>query len=93
VAEFYRHGREGAGRVAILLSDGRPTEGYATGAIEQADLLRTYGAELYVIGLGDDADATLLRWLADSAAHYYYAPTPSDLADMYERIAARLPCD
>jgi len=92
VREFYDHGRADAARVAILVSDGRPSEGTRPGTIEQSDSLRAYGGELYVIGLGADADSTLLRWLADSPQHYYFAPSGDDLAAIYERIAVRLPC-
>jgi Mg-chelatase subunit ChlD/sugar lactone lactonase YvrE len=90
--EFYYHGRADAAHVAVLLTDGQPMGGSLDATIEQASQMRDYGVTLYAIGLGTDADGTLLRSLATSATHYYHAPTPEDLAAIYDRIAVRLPC-
>jgi Mg-chelatase subunit ChlD len=84
--------RPGSQRVVILLSDGQPTVGTAQGAVAEATLLKRAGATVFTIGLGDDVDATLLRQIATSASHYYFAPGPVDLADIYRRVAGNLPC-
>lgn len=78
--------------VAVLLTDGRPTPGTREDAQTIANRLRQRGGSLFTIGLGADADATFLAELADSPGHYDHAPTAEDLADIYDRIAVRLPC-
>jgi uncharacterized protein YegL len=92
LSEFYYRARPGVARVAVVLSDGQPMPGTREQALEQGALLRTYGVALYAIGLGGDADGVFLRQLAEEASHYYFAPTPADLAAIYDRIAVHLPC-
>jgi Mg-chelatase subunit ChlD/DNA-binding beta-propeller fold protein YncE len=84
--------RAGSQRVVILLSDGQPTVGTAEGAVAEAALLKRAGTTVFTIGLGADVDATLLKQIATSAGHYYFAPGPTDLAEIYRRVAGNLPC-
>ena len=49
-------------------------------------------ATLFAIGLGGDVAGAFLTGLASSPGHYHFAPGPGDLADIYRRIAANLPC-
>jgi uncharacterized protein YegL len=90
---LYDTGRPDASHVAVLLSDGRPDEGTVESAVQQAELMRAYAVTLFVVGLGADADAALLRSLAARPDHFYLSPTPADLQRIYESIAVRLPCD
>jgi len=76
--------------VIILLSDGvhggdvRPVLDLAAG-------LRAADVQLYVIGLGLDADHDLLRAVADPGA-YLRAPSTAELDAAYASIAALIPC-
>jgi Mg-chelatase subunit ChlD len=90
--ELGARARPGSQRVVILLSDGQPTVGTAAGALAEAASLKHAGATVVSIGLGADVDAGLLRGIATSGAHYYFAPSTSQLADIYRRVAANLPC-
>jgi Mg-chelatase subunit ChlD len=90
--ELAARARAGTQRVVILLSDGQPTVGTAAGALAEAAAIRQAKATVFSIGLGSDVDATLLRSLATSQQHYYFAPGADQLADIYQRVAANLPC-
>jgi len=88
--ELAAGGGPGRRRVIVLLSDGAhggPTEP----VVALADRLRQDGVSAYAIGLGGDADALLLRAVAGPGG-YFAAPSPDDLAAIYARIAAALPC-
>jgi Mg-chelatase subunit ChlD len=91
-AELALRGRPAAAPVAILLTDGRPDAGGVEAAVRSADAARRSGVTVFTIGLGDDVDGALLVTLAGTAERYYAAPGAADLADIYGRIAARLPC-
>lgn len=84
--------RPGSQRVVILLSDGQPTVGTVASTLTEAAGLKQSGTSIYSIGLGADVDAGLLRGIATSGGHYYFAPTTDQLADIYRRVAANLPC-
>lgn len=77
--------------VIVLLSDGGHA-GAAADVVDLADEARAMGATLYAIGLGDDADADLLRAVAGSPRRYYHAPTDAQLQQIYAEIAAAIPC-
>jgi Mg-chelatase subunit ChlD len=89
---FSGRARPGSNRVLVLLTDGRTDEGTAPGASARAAEARSLGAQIYAIGLGDQVDETFLRQLASGPDFYLYAPQPSALETLYERIAAELPC-
>jgi Mg-chelatase subunit ChlD len=91
-AELLARARPGSQRVVVLLSDGQPTVGTPAGVVAQAAALKQAGTTVFAIGLGADADAAMLRAVASSSAHYYFAPTAGDLTNIYERVAANLPC-
>jgi Mg-chelatase subunit ChlD len=44
----------------------------------------------YTIGFGQDVDPDLLKVIATSPAHYYYAPEPDRLEDVYRTIARNI---
>lgn len=83
--------------VIILLSDGKanrpPPEEYAREyALSQAENSSAMGIRVYTIGLGakSDIDEPLLKEIATNGGKYYYAPSASDLTDIYTTIAQDL---
>jgi Mg-chelatase subunit ChlD len=58
--------------------------------IAAADRARERGVVIFSIGLGPDAAQLALSRVANSPDHYYYAPTPADLAQIYQRIATTI---
>jgi len=98
--EFGLHGRGNSTVwVTILLSDGmanRPTGVNATEyALDKAAEAADLGIRLYTIGLGakTDIDEALLSQIVANGGKYYYAPSASDLADIYTRIVQDLVFD
>ncbi len=84
-------GRPSALAIAILLSDGVPT--LPGDPLAEAERLRQQGVILYAIGLGEDADATLLQALVGGADRYLYAPSADDLERVFQELAIRVDCD
>lgn len=85
-----RHNPDAA-PVMIVLSDGRATPG---GSSDASSSPPTSGTRIITIGLGDDADAQLLRGLATAPDDYYFAPTSADLATIYRTIVGSIhSCD
>jgi hypothetical protein len=76
--------------VVVLLSDGAHN-GPAEDVLLAARALRSSVARIFAVGLGTDADAALLRSVAD-AGYYYFAPDAAELRSIYEAIAVRIPC-
>ena len=89
--ELRLRARNGSQRVLIFMSDGQPTAGTRDAALRTAADVRRTGATVFAIGLGD-ADAAFLIAVATSSRHYFHAPNPSDLEQIYRRVAAELPC-
>ena len=87
-----RRGRKGSERVIVLLSDGQPTPASVEQTMRLGRLAKQMGVTVFAIGLGADADGKLLAQLSSGEGYYYFAPGPSDLADIYRRIAVNLPC-
>lgn len=84
------NGRAEAKHVIILISDGspnQPTPDPRTAALRSANFAKLESVTLFAIGLGADADVTLLQGLASGADHYRFAPAPEDLDAIYESIA------
>ena len=76
--------------VIVLLTDGvqqRPAL-----ASSAADHARELGHRVYAIGLGHDVDGRLLEEIAGSATRLFLAPSPADLARIYEQVAGEVPC-
>lgn len=78
-------GRREAVHILVVLTDGQSSAEAMHAAANRA---RERGAVLFAIGLGTDAAQDELRKLADSPSHYYYAPGPEALAEIYTRIAS-----
>ncbi len=82
--------RANASKVIVLMSDGRQTEDPASALTAGAEA-RSGGILLYTIGLGADADGAALAAIAGDSGRYFYAPTPQQLAGVYQQIAASIP--
>jgi Mg-chelatase subunit ChlD len=76
--------------VIVLLSDGGHAGGESA-VVETARSIREAGARIYAIGLGPDADADLLRAVAEPGG-YSFAPDESELEAIFSETAARLSC-
>ncbi|MCE7938436.1 MAG: VWA domain-containing protein, partial [Chloroflexi bacterium CFX6] len=78
-------GRREAVHILVVLTDGQSSAEAMHAAAGRA---RARGVVLFAIGLGADAAQDELRKLADSPSHYYFAPGPEALAEIYTRIAS-----
>ncbi len=79
-------------RAVILLSDGAEYGGLSHAAREEAlnQALRS-GVPVYTIGLGYGFDRTYLQQLSNGTlAGFYESPTPDELLDIYNNLAAKL---
>lgn len=89
-AELQRGGRSDALPVMVLISDGspnRPVSDPQTAARRSANAAKLDGAQIFSIGLGSDADTDLLKELASSEDNYRFAPSATDLEEIYRSIA------
>ncbi len=84
-----RH-RPDAKPIIILLTDGNPFNTTRLTTVAAADDSRYHGTTIYTIGLGEDADPNLLRVLAKTPKHYFYAPTAAELEREYRKIAKNI---
>jgi Mg-chelatase subunit ChlD len=88
-----RHSQN-ARRALVLLTDGLPTAEGDTDVIAQAQAaardLALSGADVYVIGLGEQVDQTFVRSIASDPTNAYLAPSRSDLERIYAEITASL---
>jgi uncharacterized protein YegL len=80
--------RSDSAHVMIVLSDGESNEGMDP--IDAADDAKAKGTVIYTIGLGKDADEDVLKQVATSPDHYYYAPDANDLIGIYEEISEQM---
>jgi hypothetical protein len=78
----------------VLLTDGLPTAGGIEEAIAAAkaaaNVMIESGADVYVIGLGENVDESFVRSISSSPDKAYLAPSRSDLATIYSTITASL---
>lgn len=79
-----------SGRLAILLSAGRPTD--RNEVLAAGELLRVGRVELYTIGFGSSTDVGLLKAIATDPQHYAAAESRRDLGPVYQDVAARIGC-
>ena len=86
-------GRNGALPVVVLLTDGLQAGGDPAPVLGAADALKSAGAILYAIGLGDGVDAGLLAEVASSPERYFASPGADALQRIYDRISVRLACE
>ena len=57
--------------------------------LDNAQLLKDDGIELYTIGLGD-ADVTMLQAMATDLDHAFFANSSSELQGIFQQIANKL---
>lgn len=88
-----RHSAD-ARRAFVLLTDGLPTAGGTqeaiTAAKRAAQTLIDSGADVYVIGLGQNVDASFIQSIASGPGQAYLAPSRSDLSAIYASITDSL---
>ena len=79
-------------RAVIVLTDGKPSGTTESAVLARAAELRSTGAVVYAIGLGDDVDPVLLGRIVTAPSQLVLAPDAEDLARIYRDIARELPC-
>lgn len=85
---------ENARRAFVLLTDGLPTAPGTQDIVSKtkaaaAQLIES-GADVYVIGLGEQVDQSFVRSIASGPSKAYLAPTRADLDEIYAAITASL---
>jgi hypothetical protein len=74
--------------VEILLTDGRPEPPENNVTMNTIKQAIDNNIKIYTIGLGDDHDAKLLRWIANlTGGKYYFASEASELIAIYNDIS------
>ena len=88
------HHNENARRVLVLLTDGLPTAPGDTDAVTPAmaiaDELDAAGVEIYAIGLGQNVDRAFITEVASGERNAYFAPSHTDLANIYNTITGAI---
>ncbi len=82
--------RDDAKPIIVLMTDGVPFNNTRMLTLATSDRARYAGITVYTIGLGTDVDPDLLRIMARSTDHYFFAPTPDELEEVYRTIAKRI---
>lgn len=80
--------RGDSAHVMIVLSDGESNQG--VDPIDAADDAKNKGTVIYTIGLGMGADEEVLKKVATSPNHYYFAPNANELIQIYEEISEEM---
>lgn len=78
--------------VLILLTDGKHAGSPVQDALNAAAGARRAGVTVYTIGIGPDADASLLIRVAGDPDRFFASQGGDDLREIYRRIAGTLPC-
>jgi Mg-chelatase subunit ChlD len=78
-------GREEALPVIVLLTDGEHNVGSLDPALVAADA-RAWGAQIYVVGLGDGIQRSALESLTGTPGQVFLAPSPDELFPIYREI-------
>lgn len=74
--------------VEILLTDGRPEPPENNVTMKTINEAIDNEIKIYTVGLGEDHDAKLLRWIANmTGGKYYYAREAEDLIEIYNEIS------
>jgi Mg-chelatase subunit ChlD len=77
--------------VLLLLTDGL-AKGEEAAALARAEAAKQRGVQVYVVGLGSDVNADLLRAIASTPSNYYFAPTSAELEAVYRTLSEVIPC-
>ncbi len=78
-------GRDEALPVIVLLTDGEHNVG-SLDPVLVADAARSWGAQIYAVGLGDGVERSALQRLAGHPDHVFLAPSPDELFPIYREI-------
>ncbi|MCP4418400.1 MAG: VWA domain-containing protein [Chloroflexi bacterium] len=78
--------------IIIILTDGHPSEVDLEEVILAADAAKADSIQIYSIGLGSDVNTSLMEGIATDATFYYFAPTATELNNIYDQIAADINC-
>ncbi len=74
--------------IEILLTDGRPEPPENNVTMETIAEAVNNNIKIYTVGLGEDHDAGLLKWVAaQTGGNYYYAREASELIEIYHDIS------
>jgi len=77
-------------KAIIALTDGMDNSSHVTPDILVSMALQ-YGISIYTVGLGEDAEESTIRYIANlTGGQYYYAPTSEVLSIIYKRISGQL---
>jgi uncharacterized protein YegL len=91
--DAHAHERAAVKDVMLILTDGNPNVPGGTAAQDAkdaADAARLAGIEVFVVGVGDNVDATYLQTIADDANHYFAV---TDFADLQAKLLELVECD
>ncbi len=89
-------GNPNAAKIQVLLSDGNPNRplpaaGANQYAIDKAKQSCKSNINIYTISLGDDANRTLMKIIANiTHGSEYYAPSSSDLQNIFNNISSTI---
>ena len=74
--------------IEILLTDGQPEPPGNNVTMATINEAVDNNIKIYTVGLGDDHDANLLKWIsAKTSGKYYFAKEASDLIEIYDEIS------
>jgi hypothetical protein len=90
--EIAANGRSHVERAIVVLTDGLANPVPMDVAVAEADAARALGITIHAVGLGHAIDEPGLRRIAGHPSRYHHATDDDDLAELYGRIASRLPC-
>ncbi len=79
----------GVGRVFVIVSDGEVQD--RAEVVTQAEQLRTNGALVIAVGVGDRPRVDVLRGMASSPEHYFSAEEEFDLGESFANLATWAP--
>lgn len=88
--ELQRNGRDDAGHVMIVLTDGLQDVGlfsFSGDPLQRAEEARNDGIRVITIGLGEDIDRDLLRAMASQPDDFYPVAQADELGQVYATIA------
>ena len=92
LVELQVHGRPNGKRHVVLVTDGQQQDGNTQAVLNAAQAVKNTGTTIWAIGLGASVDRVTLRQVASGLDHYTEAQTAEELADIYRRVAATIPC-
>jgi hypothetical protein len=87
--ELTSHGRNNSVWIEILVTDGN--ENLGSDPVSRANEAKAAGIVIYTIGIGADADQSLLQQIATiTGGKFYYAPNGTVLQQIYQNISQEI---